>query len=80
MSNMTQTAEEFLREYQEKNKYFFSQDDCCEIIDLMKQYAKQVAKKALMDAADNLSQAPGTFNSDYSSQKVSILNTEIQTP
>lgn len=50
-----------------------------EIIDLMKQYAKQVAKKSLVDAADNLSQAPGTFNSDYSSQKLSILNTEIQT-
>ncbi|WP_407498836.1 hypothetical protein [Elizabethkingia anophelis] len=45
------------------------------IVDLVaKLYAREVAQASLQKAAENLVQAPFSFNSDFNSQKIAIKN------
>ncbi|MDV3674472.1 hypothetical protein CMU30_13905 [Elizabethkingia anophelis] len=40
--------------------------------EVAKRYAREVAQASLQKAADNLVQAPFSFNSDFNSQKIAI--------
>lgn len=84
---MKKTAEEILRDYCINRDYFFSQDDDCEITEVMKIYAKQVAEQALKDAAENagvITICPVGFGTpvgfECKADKESILNTKIKLP
>lgn len=44
------------------------------IHEAMKLYAREVAQASLEKAAENLVQAPFSFNSDFNSQKIAIKN------
>lgn len=74
------TAEETLRDYCINRDYFFSQDDDCEITEVMKIYGRQVAEQALKDAVEKLNSDPYMTDSDIEFNRKVILNTEIKLP
>lgn len=43
-------------------------------LEMIKDYAREVAQASLEKAAENLVQAPFSFNSDFNSQKIAIKN------
>lgn len=73
------TAEEFFKETPPDDKYGLRAKLITTgmkemIYEIMAMFARLKAQEALEAASDKLVQAPGTFNSDYRSQKISILN------
>ncbi|BBQ09253.1 hypothetical protein [Elizabethkingia anophelis] len=65
---------ESFEQFDDKSTFSYDHKTPKIIDEIAKRYAREVAQASLHKAAENLVQAPFSFNSDFNSQKIAIKN------